>query len=165
MSEKQIEAGSSVESHCRKCKTVTDHHVVVMDGELIVKVECKVCKGRHAYKAPQAEPKVKAPAVARPKKAAATPAGQPSTARQTAAANRQSAAAGRQALAMAEQWEKLVAPCANPVSYSMERSFRTGDVIDHPAFGLGYVQKVMKPSTIEVRFKDAVRNMRCGSVA
>lgn len=164
MSEKLIQAGSSVESQCRKCKTVTDHHVVAMDGALIVKVECKFCKGRHAYKAPNAEPKAKAPAAARPKKTAATPAGQPSLARQTAAANRQSAAASRQAQAMAEQWEKLVAPCVNPVTYSMERSFRTGDVINHPSFGLGYVQKVMKPSTIEVRFKDAVRNMRCGLI-
>jgi hypothetical protein len=161
MSEKLIQAGSSVESHCRKCKTVTDHHVVVMDGEAIVKVECKVCKGRHAFKAP-AEPKVKAPAVSRPKKEAST--GQPSAARQAAAATRQTAAATKQAQAMAEQWEKLVAPCASPAAYSMERVFRTGDVINHPAFGLGYVQKVMKPRTMEVRFKDSVRNMRCAPI-
>jgi hypothetical protein len=161
MSEKLIQAGSSVESHCRKCKTVTDHHVVIMDGEIIAKVECKVCKGRHAYKTP-AEPKVKALAVPRPKKEAST--GQPSAARQAAAATRQTAAANKQAQVLADQWEKLVAPCAKPATYSMERAFRTGDVIDHPAFGLGYVQKLMKPSTMEVRFKDAVRNMRCAVI-
>ena len=38
----QIQAGSSVESQCGKCKTVTDHHVVAMDGDQVAKVECKV---------------------------------------------------------------------------------------------------------------------------
>ncbi len=143
MTENLIQAGSSVESQCKKCKTVTDHHVVVMVGEKIAKVECKVCNARHAYVSPKAEPKVKAPATPRPKKAAL--------------------ALTKQALALAEHWEKMVTPCAKPLTYSMERKFHVGDVIDHPTFGLGYVQKFMKPCTVEVQFKDAVRNMRCGA--
>ena len=143
MTENQIQAGSSVESLCKKCKTVTDHHVVVMSGEKIAKVECKVCNARHAYVSPTAEPKVKKPATPRPKKAAL--------------------ASSKQALALAEQWEKLVTPCAKPLTYSMERTFQIGDVIDHPTFGLGYVQKLMKPCTAEIQFKDAIRNMRCGT--
>lgn len=144
MTEHQIEAGSSVESQCKKCKTVTDHYVVVMSGEKISKVECKVCKARHAYASPTAAPKAKTPAAPRPKKAAP--------------------AAGRQAQAMAEQWEKMVAPCAKPLPYSMDRAFAAGDVLDHPTFGLGCVLKAMRPCTIEVQFKDAVRNMRCGAL-
>jgi len=142
---------------------VTDHHVVVMDGETIAKVECKVCKARHAYKSPLTAPKTKTPAASRPKKEASS--GPPSAARQAAAATRLTVAATKQAQILTEQWEKLVAPCAKPSAYSMERAFRTGDVIDHPAFGLGYVQKLMKPSTMEVRFKDAVRNMRCAVIS
>jgi len=149
MTDNQIQAGSSVESLCRKCKTVTDHHVVVMDGDKIVKVECKVCRGRHAYASPKAEPKAKTPAAPRPRSASPV-------------SSRAAAASSRQAQAQAEQWEKLVAPCVTPLEYTMERTFRVGDVIDHPVFGLGYVQKIMKPSTVEVFFKDAVRNMRCG---
>ncbi len=143
MTENQIQAGSSVESLCKKCKTVTDHHVVVMAGDKIAKVECKVCNARHAFVSPKAEPKVKTPAVPRPKKAAL--------------------ASTKQALALAEHWEKMVTPCAKPLTYTMERKLQVGDVIDHPTFGLGYVQKFMKPCTAEVQFKDAVRNMRCGA--
>ena len=143
MTETQIQAGSSVESLCKKCKTVTDHHVVVMAGDKIAKVECKVCNARHAFASPKAEPKVKTPAVPRPKKAAL--------------------ASTKQALALAEHWEKMVTPCAKPLTYTMERKLQVGDVIDHPTFGLGYVQKFMKPCTAEVQFKDAVRNMRCGA--
>jgi len=128
---------------CKKCKTVTDHYVVVMAAEKISKVECKVCKARHAFASPKAEPKVKAAATPRPKKA--------------------SLASSKQAQALAEQWEKMVSSCERPLSYSMERSFQVGDVIDHPTFGLGYVQKLMKPCTAEIQFKDAVRNMRCGA--
>lgn len=142
MTEHQIEAGSSVESQCKKCKTLTDHYVVVMAGEKISKVECKVCKARHAYAAPKAAPKVKTPAAPRPKKAAL--------------------ASSKQAQALTEQWEKMVSPCSKPLPYSMERTFEVGDVIEHPTFGLGCVLKTMKPCTVEIHFKDAIRNMRCG---
>jgi hypothetical protein len=111
MTENQIQAGSSVESLCKKCKTVTDHHVVVMAGDKIAKVECKVCNARHAFVSPKAEPKVKTPAVPRPKKAAL--------------------ASTKQALALAEHWEKMVTPCAKPLTYTMERKLQVGDVIDH----------------------------------
>lgn len=143
MTKNPIQAGSSVESKCKKCATVTDHHVVTMAGEKIAKVECKVCNARHAYASPRAEPKEKKPATPRPGKAAL--------------------ASSKQALALAEQWEKLVTPCAKPLTYNMARTFQIGDVIDHPIFGLGYVQKFMKPCTAEVQFKDAIRNMRCGT--
>lgn len=143
MTQTQIQAGSSVESQCKKCKTVTDHHVVVMDGDKIAKVECKVCGGRHAYKSPKevpAEPKVRTAA--------------PRTPRQSATQKKQSATV--QAL-----WEKSVNAAA-PMPYSMTGNFKAGDVINHPTFGLGAVQKFMRPNTIEVLFQDSLRNLRCG---
>ena len=163
MTENQIQAGSSVESLCKKCKTVTDHHVVAMLGDKIAKVECKVCRARHAYASPKAEPK--APAAARVKSAATGAVSTPAAAPRAASPKKTSAAASRQAQAQAEQWEKLVGPCASPVPYAMDRSFRTGDVINHPSFGSGYVVKAMKPCTIEVLFRDAVRNLRCGKIS
>jgi cytochrome c5 len=156
MTENQIQAGSSVESVCRKCKAVTDHHVVAMMGDKIAKVECKVCRARHAYVSPKAETKA-APA-ARVRSGATgvvTPAPR-------AAKPAKSSAATRQAMALTAQWEKLVSDSSTPLEYSMDRAYRVGDIIDHPVFGPGHVQKVMKPCTIEVMFKDAVRNLRCG---
>ena len=163
MTENQIQAGSSVESLCKKCKTVTDHHVVAMLGDKIAKVECKVCRARHAYASPKAEPK--APAAPRVKSSATGSVSAPAAAPRAASPKKTSAAASRQAQAQAEQWEKLVGPCASPVPYAMDRSFRTGDVINHPSFGSGYVVKAMKPCTIEVLFRDAVRNLRCGKIS
>lgn len=165
MSENQIQAGSSVESLCKKCKTVTDHHVVAMLGDKIAKVECKVCRARHSYASPKAEAKAQAAPRVR-SGATGTVKDAPQAAAPKAASPRKpTAAASRQAQAQAEQWEKLVGSCPSPLSYGMDRTFRSGDVIDHPVFGAGYVQKLMKPNTIEVMFKDAVRNLRCGKLS
>ncbi len=142
MTQNQIQAGSSVESQCRKCKIVTDHHVVVMDGEKIAKVECKVCGGRHAFK---------------PLKAAAA---EPKTRATQPKAPRQSAAAKKQSSMVEAMWEKAVAE-NTPIAYAMTGCFKAGDVISHPTFGLGAVQKFMRPNTIEVLFQDSLRNLRC----
>lgn len=146
MTEKIIEPGSSVESMCKRCKTVTDHFVVVMDGDKIAKVECKVCQGRHAFQAakPQAVATVSRTAAPR----------EPRAPRAASAPKKQSAS-------VYALWEKSVAG-ATPMSYSMSGSFKAGDVIAHPTFGLGAVQKFMRPNTIEVLFEDSVRNLRCG---
>lgn len=148
MSDKKIQAGSSVESHCNKCKTVTDHYVIVMDGDQIAKVECKVCSGRHAFKDPNGSTTKAAKTATR-----SAAAREPRTPRVTLAQ--------KKSAAMQEQWEKAVNG-ANPRPYGMQNTFRAGDVVDHPTFGLGSVLKVMRPNTIEVQFQDEIRNMRCG---
>lgn len=145
MTESTIQAGSSVESQCKKCKALTDHHVVIMDGDKIAKVECKVCSGRHAYKPAQAAPK-------EPKEPKAKAPAKPS--RQTAFRNAQTATA----LAF---WEKAVS-AGKPVPYGMTSRYKVGDVIDHSSFGLGAVQKIMRPNTMSVLFSDSLRNLRCG---
>lgn len=143
MSQKQIQAGSSVESMCKRCKTVTDHHVVVMDGDKIVKVECKVCGGRHAFQSPTPTPE--------PKVKAATP----RTPRTPSLSSQRKQSAAVEAL-----WEKNVAgSAAQP--YAMTAFFKVGDVIDHPTFGLGHVQKMIAANTMEVLFQDGIRNLRC----
>lgn len=138
----QIQPGSSVESQCKKCKTVTDHYVVVMDGEKIAKVECKVCGGRHVCKPPQA-----AQAAIRMREALKTP--------------RSVVPPKRQSSTVRALWEQAVAD-ASPIPYAMTGLYRATDIIDHPVFGLGAVQKFMRPNTIEVLFEDGVRNLRCG---
>jgi hypothetical protein len=163
MTENQIQAGSSVESICKKCKAVTDHHVVAMLGDKIAKVECKVCRARHAYASPKAEAKA-APA-ARVRNGATGAVTQAAAPAPRAAKPARLTAAAKQAQAHAAQWEKMTADATTPLGYAMDRTYSVGDVIDHPVFGLGRVQKVMKPCTIEVIFQDSVRNLRCGKIA
>lgn len=81
-------------------------------------VECKVCNARHAFASPKAEPKVGTPAVPRPKAALAST---------------------KQGPGPGEHWG--TGGRRQPLTYTMERKLQVGDVIDHPTFGLGYVQK------------------------
>jgi hypothetical protein len=151
MTEEQIQPGSSVESACRKCKTVTDHHVVIMDGDAIGKVECKVCGGKHAYRPPK-------PA-AKPKTA---PAEKPARAPR-AGAVKKSLLPKKPSPEVLAHWENAVhgvSPDA-VLPYAMSGTFQAGDVINHPTFGLGYVQKFIKPNMIEVLFQDSIKNLRC----
>ena len=44
--------GDPIEARCTKCREITNHIVVAMDGDTPVKVECNTCKGQHKYRKP-----------------------------------------------------------------------------------------------------------------
>lgn len=153
MTNEPVQAGSSVESACRKCKTVTDHHVVVMVDEKIGKVQCKVCGGQHAHRPPKAAPASKAviqPKAAVPKKPKAS----------GAKKNTAPKVPSPEVLAL---WESKIAsaPQADVKPYAMTAAFVGGDVISHPFFGPGYVQRVVKPNMVEVLFENGLKTLRC----
>ena len=141
--EKKLEAGSEINSHCLKCKDITNHTIIAMvDGE-VGKVECNVCKGRHKYR-PE-----------KPEKAVA--AKRKPTARATAAATAK--------LAKIEaHFEELVAGRDEAVAlaYSMTDTFKRNDLINHPMFGLGVVNEIVMPNKIEVVFRLETKLMLCG---
>jgi hypothetical protein len=47
--------------------------------------------------------------------------------------------------------------------YSMDASFRSGDVIAHPTFGLGLVRRIVPPQKIDVLFRDGIRRLRASA--
>ncbi|PTN36546.1 hypothetical protein [Desulfonatronum sp. SC1] len=147
MTTETIQAGSSVESSCRKCKTVTDHHVVVMIDEKIGKVQCKVCGGQHAHRPPKAAAQPKAPAEKKPRASAA----------------KKPAAPKKPSPEVLALWENKVASAApgDVKPYAMTADFGDGDVINHSVFGPGYVQRFIKPNMIEVLFEDGLKMLRC----
>ena len=44
-------AGDEIDAYCTKCKLVLAHTIVAMKANKVVRVECKTCKGVHAYRA------------------------------------------------------------------------------------------------------------------
>ena len=143
---RQLSAGSTIETLCTRCKRVLNHTIVAMVGEKIVRVECSTCHGVHAYHP------VKAPKEPAVSKGAGTKAAAP---RKTKA--------DPEAAARAE-WEKLQ-PGMDPaqaVPYDMNRSYRLNNLLSHPNFGLGIVQLVVPPNKIDVLFRDGKKRLRCG---
>jgi hypothetical protein len=42
--------GDDIDDHCSRCKRTTDHSVVVMASEEVLKTRCRTCGGEHKYR-------------------------------------------------------------------------------------------------------------------
>lgn len=124
--------GQELSAHCGKCKEERTHIVAAMDGEIVRRVTCSMCGSNHNYKV----------------KPAAVPAG----------AGSSSAAAPAKRKVGSRRAKETVAFNIDPKrpvkSYDMNNTFSTGDVINHPKFGLGAVESALPPNKIEVRFQE-----------
>lgn len=132
MAGKTFQAGDSIESKCNKCKELRDHAVVAMvDGE-IAKVQCKVCGSVHKHRSDSPKPK-------RTTKAVAT----------------RTAKALKEAQQALKEWETGVAgrTAKDAKPFGSDGAAVEGGIIDHPAFGLGIVERLVQPSKMEVLFK------------
>lgn len=127
-----------VEGHCKICKDVTRHKIcLVQDGKL-KEVQCGSCHDLHKFKPPP------------PSKAE----------RQRIAAERQKAKLREEDR---EKWERIKPKMieAKAKDYSMDGLFRKKDVIRHPQFGLGMVERKAGHRKVEVLFEDGRKIMRC----
>jgi len=138
MPNKTLSAGEYIASRCTKCKENTNHTIVAMVGEKVVKVECNTCGSIHKY---HGEKTPKAPT------------------------GRKAAGAGSKPRTTKSQrdWEELLATVRpeDAVPYSMTTPMQEGQLIQHPSFGLGQVVGTTKPNKMEVRFADGVKLLRC----
>lgn len=138
MSTKKLSAGDDIEARCTRCRMITNHIIIAMVEDEVVKVQCHTCGGAHKYHKPKPEK------VAKPKAA------------KTTARKSTKPAPG-------EQWEDLCAgldpAAARP--YDMAGSFKAKALINHPTFGLGVVVQLCPPNKIEVMFKEGVKLLRC----
>lgn len=137
MTNKSLSAGDYVASRCTRCKADTNHTIVAMVGDKVVRVECNTCGSTHNYHA------------------AKSPTG-PTTRRTTAAAKPRTTRAQR-------DWEALLATASpdEAVPYTMTTPMQEGMLIHHPSFGLGRVIGTTKPNKMEVRFSSGIKLLRC----
>lgn len=133
-----LSAGEEVKSGCLKCKGLTNHTIVAMNGDSVAKVQCNVCKARHNYR-----PEM--PVKAKKKTGPAVP-------RVTAVARKASENYGKMMDGRDE---------ADALPYSMSTLFGRGDLVKHPTFGLGLVTQTILPNKIELTFNEGARIFIC----
>lgn len=134
-----LSVGKEVLSQCNKCKLTLAHIIVTMKANNPDKVMCKTCKGTHSYKDPSAA-KAKTSVNKITKKA--------------------KSGSRKVTESVGELWTKAMSKSTNePQSYSMKASFQTGDVITHPTFGNGIVEKLIDNNKIEILFQDDYRTL------
>ena len=128
-----LSAGDPIEARCTKCRMNNTHTVVTLEDEAPAKVACSRCGRQHKYRPPTV-PKTAAPKrTVDPHKAA-----------------RQEWAALREGMAS-----------ETATDYSMTATYKVKALMNHPAFGLGLVQRVVGPQKVEVLFEDGKKTMRC----
>jgi hypothetical protein len=143
--QKTLQAGAEIDSRCLKCKDVTNHTIIAMADEKVVKVTCNVCGGRHNYRPP-------------------VQADKGNGAKGSAAKRTASRATGitRAAKAVAHFEEMIQGrDPASAIAYSMTATFRVNDLLNHPMFGLGLVTAAIKPDKVEVLFKEGSKLFIC----
>lgn len=135
-----IGVGKEILSKCSKCKLILAHIIVTMKSVTEPdKVMCKTCKSTQSFKDPSA--KKKKTSVERVIKA--------------------KRAGGRKSTeTVGELWNKAINKMTgSSKEYSMKSSFQMGDVIEHPTFGQGVVEKLIDDNKIEVLFQDDYRTL------
>jgi len=128
--------GADVESMCSKCGDVW-HVVVAKVGEQIVKVQCKECGSYHRHRPPGGT------AARKPRSSS------------TASSSPRRSALGSGTLKASAAPSTFAPDPALPVrTYSMRETFRPGEQIKHPRFGVGLVERSADPGKISVLFSD-----------
>jgi len=128
--------GGEVDSFCSKCELTLAHTVIAMMGGRPVKVECNTCHGVHRFRG--------APDDAVP--------------RGGSVAMKKAARPAREKKVEIAFADVLATKKKAPVPYSPKRTFLVDDVVDHPAFGRGYVT-VARPDKVEIAFHLDVKTL------
>ena len=125
-----LSVGKDIIAYCNKCKLRLAHLIVVMkDTELPGKVTCKTCNKTHTYK------------------------DQPTTRKKAV-----SALQAKKADSVLIRWEEAVEKSdTKPIKYSPRTKFERDQVLAHPTFGDGVVERNIDGNKIEVIFKGQIK--------
>lgn len=133
----ELGVGKEVLSYCSKDKHALAHIIVSMkDSVTIGKVQCKTCKSTQAYKDPS---KVKERRTVKK-----TTLGQKRTEKKS----------------NSDLWLEAVNNSkSKSQAYSVKTKFELGDIVDHPKFGPGVIEKLIDADKIQVIFRHDVKTL------
>ncbi|MFG1500781.1 hypothetical protein ABMA70_11305 [Halobacteriovorax sp. XZX-3] len=131
----KLGVGKEIVTYCSKCKLDLAHLIVAMkDADTPYKVLCNTCKATHAYK---------------PKKVAS-----PSATRRKAPAKKRISTEDK----IINVWENALQKLeGEPIAYNIRHKFEVGDILAHPTFGPGLVEKSLDANKIEVLFRGSIK--------
>lgn len=127
--------GAQVDSACGKCKKTTSHVIVTKIGNVPTRVQCGVCEGVHAYKAPRRSPRREAA---------------------SAIDSRDIDAIWKDAMRRAR---------GPAQSYSARGYYEVGSKLSHLSFGEGVVARLSSTTVCEVIFETGTVKLLMGSAA
>jgi hypothetical protein len=137
--------GKDIEANCTKCKMLLNHVVVSELNGVVSKVQCRTCVSLHKYRNNSEKPaSVKKEKTARLVKV-------------------KSSAKGNAAVAELQrlwQMKKDALPHeADILDYRPDLEYEESDIVEHAKFGLGFVERIISSTRLEILFKDGLKLM------
>jgi hypothetical protein len=140
-----LSVGENIDAYCLKCKLVLAHLILFKVDGVVNRVQCKTCGAKHKYRG----------TVPGAKKTAAV--------RTAGAVRAKKQVAAKVTVNDAPlQWDlknRNLPPETSIRNYSIKETFKLNNVINHPVFGVGFVEKVASDKSIFVLFNDSMRLM------
>jgi DNA-directed RNA polymerase subunit M/transcription elongation factor TFIIS len=138
--------GKDIEAFCTKCKIVLDHIILVDIDQVVSRVKCKTCGSEHRYRSNKPNPKKSSssPDPIREKKVIS------------------GSSMPKRISTAPSQWENKkseMKPNHLIKTYRTQDTFRLRDVIQHHAFGLGFVEQIISDTRMDVLFCDSIKRM------
>ncbi len=164
MNTSTLNAGDTITTVCTRCKDITGHVIMAMVAAQIIKVQCKACGSEHKYRPPVSQKaQARTATVKRGRgdegsrvKAASSPA---RMAANTRAENR----AMREAAHVLEAWMQALGEYdeRDATPYAMTCTYSVGQLVSHPTFGIGKVQRLTGAGKVEILFRQGLKLLRC----
>lgn len=140
----QIRPSSEIDGYCTRCKLVTNHRVVAMVDGVVKRVICLTCDSQHNFRPP---PGQKKPVISSPKRVAKDERRVPAP------------SGGAPVLSRWLELKEALGESAQARPYRMSETYREGEPLTHPKFGLGFVLKTLGQQKMEVIFEREVKAM------
>jgi hypothetical protein len=150
---KSLSAASEIDAWCTKCRMDLGHRIVAMVSGAPKRVVCLTCNSEHNYRPPR---------LAGAKEAAVQVRGGASAAKTRAPASTAGGRVAQKARGESQRYESWASKTLGKsvdafTRYSMERSFREGELVIHPKFGEGFIQQVLEGGKVSVMFRDGAK--------
>lgn len=134
-----------IDAFCTKCKMLLNHVVVSELNGSVSKVQCRTCGSVHKYRGAD--------------KKAATAKREPTSRapRAKSSLNSQAKAAEIQA-----RWQKkkdAMPADRDIIDYRIGGDYRASNVVRHKTFGLGFVERVLSKTRVEILFQTGLKEM------
>lgn len=139
-------AGEYIDAHCTKCDLLLAHVVLFEVKGEVSRVKCRTCGTEHKFRGVKSALRKSATTI----RARSAGASKKITAEKTASA------------AELQRWqalEKAITSETSVTPYSTDKIYGRGSVIRHDIFGVGFVEKIISDTRLDVLFRDGLKRM------
>ena len=143
--------GRDIDAVCSKCKMLLNHVVVSEVNGYVSKVQCRTCGSLHKFRGGEKKP-------APPKKE-----------RTTRLVKAASSAAGysrpKETHRLWQMKKDTMPSDADITDYRMDGEYGPSDIIRHSTFGVGFVERIVNKTRVEILFQAGLKLMAMNSSA